>query len=116
MPAIGGTPIRIADVTGPRMGLHWGTDDRLLIGGFQDGLKVVPATGGIPAVLTTRGEGERGQHVTPSLLPDGKTILYTAGAGLNFANASIVVQSLETGERKTLWVGGAFPSYSPTGR
>jgi len=78
----------------------------------------VPAAGGTPQVVTTMesrpgGIGPR----WPEVLPGGRAILYVSGgtAGAFSDDSNIVVQSLKTGERKTLIQGGTSPHYLYTG-
>jgi Protein kinase domain len=97
--------------------------------GIADGLKlrwaiplvltslVIGAAGGAPKAVTTldSAKGETAHH-WPGMLPDGKTVLYGAGpAGSGWDDTEIVAQSLQTGQRRTLHRGGAFPRYVPTG-
>ena len=57
----------------------------------------------------------------PQVLPDGDWVLFTLAVGVAVAGpgrwdeAQIVVQSLESGERKVLWNGGSDARYVPTG-
>ena len=68
--------------------------------GLSSGLVRVSSDGGEPEELTSpdREAGETG-HRWPQLLPGGKAILFTVRTD---AGSRIVVQSLETGERKSL--------------
>ena len=106
----GGTPVGL----GPARGLNgasWGSDDMMLFG-QPEGIYRVSANGGTPELIIEEDEGERFDG--PQLLRDD-WILFTVGAGLgNWDNAQIVVQSLESGERKTLWTG-SDARYVPTG-
>jgi serine/threonine-protein kinase len=76
----------------------------------------VSDTGGTPQALT-RHEGGETSHRWPELLPDGNAILFAAGqATANFANgAKIVVQSLQTGDRRDLIQQATYPRYAPSG-
>jgi serine/threonine-protein kinase len=69
----------------------------------------IPADGGIPESII---KAKSGTLAFPQILPDGKSILYTAVAGTT--QQSIMVQSLKSGEPKELFAGiGA--RYLPTG-
>ena len=76
----------------------------------------VPAQGGLPEPLPA-DESETGGTVrSPQILPDGRHVLFTSVPNsVDLADASIVVQSLESGERRTLIQGGMNPRYLPTG-
>ena len=96
----GGTPVPICDAR-PSPGASWGEGGTIVFAdGYSSGLLSVSADGGEPRTLTTpdREAGETG-HRWPQLLPGGKAILFTVRT---HAGSRIVVQSLETGERKTL--------------
>ena len=75
----------------------------------------VSENGGTAEPLIKTKEGE--QVYGPQALPGGEWVLFTfrkAGAG-NWDEAQIVVQSLQTGERKLLLSGGSDARYVPTG-
>ena len=56
------------------------------------------------------------RHILPYVLPNGKAMLYTIIASPNdWENSSVVLQSLETAERRTLLRGGADARYVSTG-
>jgi serine/threonine protein kinase len=80
-------------------GASWGIDDRIVYADkFSSGFRSVSASGGEPETLTTLAPGET-SHRWPQHLPDGKSLLFTVRTA---RGARIVVQSLRTGERKTL--------------
>ncbi len=56
--------------------------------------------------------GERTQG--PQILPDGRTVLFTLAHG-DWTDAQVVVQSLDTSERRVLIEGGIDARYLPTG-
>jgi serine/threonine-protein kinase len=100
-------------------GLGWGPDNSILFSDlFGGGIKQVSADGGNPALLIKGDLGNMGKYgmpVAPQLLSDGNTILYTNAFNLaNAAGRQIVVQSLESGERKVLFQG-SYGRYIPTG-
>src|SRR5207247_2989510 len=77
----------------------------------------VSAAGGTPKPLTIldRKKGEA-SHRWPEILPGGKAVLFTNwSGGANFDDSRIAVQSLETGERRTLLEGGTYARYVPSG-
>ena len=76
----------------------------------------VSADGGTPQVLIEVKGCEQAHG--PQLLPDGDHILFTLAAGTGaprWDTAQIVVQSIKTGERKTLVNGGSDGRYLPSG-
>ena len=75
-----------------------------------------PPNGGTPEVLVSVKDGEVAQG--PQLLPGGQHVLFTLATGTasdRWDKARIVVQSLASGERKTLIEGGSDARYVPTG-
>jgi serine/threonine-protein kinase len=61
---------------------------------------------------------DRGEvsHRGPEFLPGGKALLFAATRGsYNWTNAQVSVQFLETGERRNLIKGAAFPHYASSG-
>jgi serine/threonine-protein kinase len=55
-------------------------------------------------------------HFLPQVLPDGQSVLFTiATSEKSFNDATIVVQSLATGERHVLVEGGTCGRYVPSG-
>ena len=111
----GGAALTICSVaTNPR-GLSWGADGIVFT---QDAhiLRVSP-TGGNPEPLVSLESAEVADG--PQVLPDGQTLLFTVNPGAlspeSWDQAAVVVQSLKTGDRKTLVSGGADGRYLPTG-
>ena len=111
----GGTPSRVANASAMR-GATWGPGDMIVYtGDMTSGLLRVSASGGEPTVLTKLSGQER-THRWPSFLPDGKAVLFACqlsdGA---YENGTIEAVRLDTGERKVLVRGGAFPRYAASG-
>ncbi len=80
------------------------------------GIMRVSANGGQPEVLVSVKDGEVVHG--PQVLPGGEWVLFTlatAATTEGWDKAQIVVQSLETSERKTLVSGGSDGQYVPTG-
>ena len=91
-------------------GISWGPDG-IVFGQGRKGIMRVSADGGTPEVLVRVGDGEVAQ--TPQILPGGQ-LLFTLASGTardRSDRAHIVVQSLQSGERKTLIEGGRCPLY-----
>jgi serine/threonine protein kinase/Tol biopolymer transport system component len=110
----GGATVRICEATNP-LGVSWGAD-AITFGQGARGIMRVSANGGKPELLVGVKEGEVAHG--PQLLPSGQTILFTlasGGGGNRWDTAKIVVQSLRTGERKTLIEDGSDARYLPTG-
>jgi serine/threonine protein kinase/Tol biopolymer transport system component len=93
------------------------TEDDTILATAQDGIYVVPATGGSLARLT-QVEPAKGEqvHRYAQMLPNGRAVLFNvATEGQVPSDWTIVVQSLEGGERQTVAVGGSDPRYLPSG-
>ena len=99
----GGSPFTICDAPQGRGGA-WAEDGTIVFAASATGgvLLRVPSTGGTPEAVTELAEGER-THRWPQLLPGDRAVLYTASTtGVDFDNASLVVQPLPSGPRKVL--------------
>ena len=110
----GGTPVTLCKA-GVARGASWGEDDHIIAAlNNRGGLWRVPAAGGTPQLVTNVNPGEI-SHRWPQVLPGAKAVLFTGNAtSLNsYENATIDVQALDTGERKTLWRGGYFGRFLP---
>ena len=111
-PIEGGASVPLATVEGNGSGLAWAPGDMLVIGGAPavPALRVVPASGGVPRVLTTLNAGAREvQQAWPYALADGNTIVYTSWPAEGLPGAHLAVASLKTGETHTLDIAGTFP-------
>ena len=125
-PIQGGASVALCDVMNPR-GASWGSDGFIVVAADRlGGLSRCPAGGGTLEPLTKLERGEA-SHRWPQVLPEMNAVLFTStvatplgasGAattgGAPDAN-SIVVQSLASGERKTIWKGGTYGRYLPSG-
>ena len=109
----GGTPVVLCDVYSPSVAADWGGDESIVFTQPSSAIFQVPAAGGTPEALTTL-DSQRGEsnHGGPQLLPDGKTLLFTAVLA---ESGEIVVQSLETGERRVVLEGALGARYVPSG-
>jgi len=96
----GGSPVMICEVKDPE-GATWGADDMIVLG-EPEGIMQVSANAGIPKIIINKEESDR-RLMHPQILPDGKTVLFTA---VKQNLLQIAVQSLESGERKNLFAGG----------
>ena len=119
VPITGGAVLTICPTNAGLRGASWGPDNKIIFGtnAAASGLFQVSSAGGTPEVLsspdTSKGEAS---HRWPEILPGGKAVLFVVGTGGgSYDDAAIVVQRLDTGERKVLLQGGTFPHYAPTG-
>jgi serine/threonine-protein kinase len=114
IPAGGGAAVSICPIDRP-LGISWGTDG-IVVGQGSKGILRVSPTGGAAEVLVRVKDGELAQ--SPQVLPGGQHVLFTVATGTGpdrWDKAHIVVQSLKSGERKTLIEGGSDARYVPTG-
>jgi serine/threonine-protein kinase len=113
----GGAAITLCDAPEDRGG-DWGEDGNIIFAaGSREGLSRVSAAGGTSEPLTTllAAQGEV-THRWPQVLPGGRAVLFVSHTGgNNFDAASLVVQSLATGERKAVHRGGTYGRYLPSG-
>ena len=110
----GGAAVTLCDAPNGRGG-SWGEDGTIVLAPeIYSGLSRVSSAGGTREAVSTLDK-EKGEttHRWPQVLPGGKAVLFTVGIGSTDGN--IEVQSLETGERKTLQLGGFYGRYLPTG-
>ena len=110
----GGEPQVVCDANWG--GASWGRDDKIVFTrDYNSGLWRVPAAGGTPEMLTSPdlSKAELG-HLWPQILPDGKSVLFTAFS-TPMEKASIAVLSLETRKQQVLIEGGIFGRYVSTG-
>jgi serine/threonine-protein kinase len=114
IPVQGGAPVVVCNVRDPR-GASWGDDGNIVLAPDTRGaLFRVSSNGGTPHPLTELKVGEV-THRWPQVLPGAKFVVFTANNGTNWEDASIEIQSLKTGQRKTLHKGGSYGRYTPTG-
>jgi serine/threonine protein kinase len=118
----GGAPFTICTVIGGVFGASWLADGTIIFAPSAPGHVVpgagllrVSADGGSPTAATGLREKET-EPRWPEVLPGGNLVLYSAApAGTNWSSdATIYIQSLDTGERRPL-VKGVAPHYLPTG-
>ncbi len=104
-------------VAAPR-GASWGPDDSIIFAtsDTSTGLLRVSAAGGEPKVLSTP-DSARGEldHLFPSVLPNGRAVLFTITASGPIETAQVAVLDLTTGHYKTLIHGGSQAEYVEPG-
>jgi eukaryotic-like serine/threonine-protein kinase len=110
----GGASVLLSkDVDFP-LGMSW--DGDWILFGQRTGIVRVSASGGDLEVLVNLEPGEFAS--TPRMLPGGRAVLFSLTTSTTidrWDSAEIVVQTLQTGERKTLVRGGSDARYVPTG-
>jgi Tol biopolymer transport system component len=114
IPVTGGAAVTICAADNPT-GISWGPDG-IVFGQGPKGILRVSPNGGTPELVVRVNEGQLAQG--PQVLPDGRHVLFTVGGGSGrdrWDKAHIIVQSLASGERKTLIEGGSDARYLPTG-
>jgi DNA-binding winged helix-turn-helix (wHTH) protein/Tol biopolymer transport system component len=95
-------------------GGSWGEDGNI-IAAANVYLSRIPSSGGTLAPLTQLAPGEIA-HRWPQLLPGGKAMLFSAYNSMTgLDGATIEVQSLKDGNRKTVVRAGTWGRYVPTG-
>jgi dipeptidyl aminopeptidase/acylaminoacyl peptidase len=115
VPAGGGTPTTICKVDLP-YGMSWGADDEILVGEGAQGILRVSAQGGTPETVIRLESGELAYG--PQMLPGGNTVLFTLRApGVDsWDQADVVVQSLISGDRRTIVSAARDARYLPGGQ
>jgi eukaryotic-like serine/threonine-protein kinase len=101
----GGAPLVLADAATIGF-IDWKTDDTIVFCQRGKGIMRVSANGGTPEAIVKESE----LIAAPQILPDGKSVLFTHGP----APFKVMVQSLQSGERKELFEGDTA-RYLPTG-
>jgi len=105
----GGTPVVIAEGIAYPKGLSWGTDHNIYYGpSFSSGIFRVSDGGGTPQGVT-KLQADKGElaDFSPDLLPDGKTLLFTAFSGGNLDEGALLAQKIGSDERKVIVAKGA---------
>ena len=114
VPVSGGAPVPICPV-GSAHGAIWEPDGILFVEPGK-GIMRVDANAGAPSLLVPADGTEEFQG--PQTLPDGQHLLFTIATGNSpdrWDKAKVVVQSLKSRERKTLFENGSDARYLPTG-
>jgi serine/threonine-protein kinase len=113
IPVSGGAAVTISPIV-PPYAISWGADGILLTG--KEGIMRVSANGGKPELVVGSKAGEVLSN--PQMLPDRDAVLFTlSSAGMQTTDNSsrIVVQTIRSGERKTVVERGTDARYVPTG-
>jgi serine/threonine-protein kinase len=112
----GGTALRVCTVAAP-VTLTWDSTGLLLGSGEQGILRCTP-TGGTPEVLVKAQPGET--LFAPQTLPGSDHLLFTVGKledpiPERWDRAAVVIESLRSGERRTVVNGGSDALLLPSG-
>ncbi|MFA6469443.1 MAG: protein kinase [Bacteroidota bacterium] len=115
----GGTPITLADAPDNRGGAWSSSGWILYTPAAISGIYRIPENGGAPIIVTTLDSSKQERtHRWPSVLPDGKHVLFTVGKLSSpdyYENASIDVVNIQTGERKRILEGASTAKYVGSG-
>ena len=95
----GGAPVKLSEAENP-WGASWGPDDTILYGQGPAGIWRVSGQGGTPQRVVSVDEKKGESAHGPQLLPGGRAVLFTLATGGGWNEAQIVVQLLDSGERK----------------
>lgn len=112
----GGPVVTLCAVRDSRGGTWSSESEIILAADTVSGLSRVSAAGGILQPLTELRAGEI-THRWPVALPGANAVMFVTSpdANVNDDYAQIVVERLDTHERKNLVNGGTFPRYVTTG-
>jgi len=108
---VGGAPVALAPAA-QTLGASWGRDGTILFSDTE-GIMQVSSDGGPPKrIIETSGTGFAG---SPSMLPDGKTVLYSfaRGEGLGRWDQAEIIAQQPGGMPKVVVRGGSDAVYSP---
>jgi Tol biopolymer transport system component len=108
IPLTGGVPQTLADASIP-LGASWGSQHTIVFSPWLSVLQQVPDGGGAVQALTRFEKGEYA-HALPEFLPDGKAVLFRLSP-----SGAIAVQTIGTGEHRTLIQAGSTPRYASSG-
>lgn len=111
----GGAPMTICSGDNP-YGMSWGSNNEIVFGQGNKGIMRVSANGGKPETIVTVKSNELAHG--PQILPGGRAVLFTlapANGADRWEKAKVVVQTIQTGARKTLIEGGTDARYVATG-
>jgi serine/threonine-protein kinase len=114
--AAGGPAVTLCRFAAAPRGATWTTDNAIIFASSDPGtgLQRVPAGGGDPTALTTTDPAV-GDHLFPSMLPDGRGVLFTTALPGQPASAAIAILDLRTSQVRTLIRGGSQPEYVSSG-
>ena len=110
-----GLVVTLALGVDPNAGASWGPDDQVTFS--QRGtLWQMPGSGGQAKQLTTLEGGKREiAHVWPTVIDEGRAILFASVTGSRRDSANIEALSLATGQRHVVLESGSFPMCTASG-
>jgi serine/threonine-protein kinase len=113
----GGPALTIHPTLGAPRGASWGPGDSIVFATSASGtgLMSVPVGGGEVKNLTTPEAGVGEDHVFPSVLPEGRGVLFTISAAV-VENSQVAVLDLESGKHRVLVRGGGQAEFVSAGR
>jgi serine/threonine protein kinase len=119
VPVAGGEPTTICRCAAT-FGIAWSRDGTIVFASMIGPLQKVPDTGGTPEAATVLDAGEAEvSHRLPHLLPDGRTVIYTAlrwtMVGMSWNRSRIFGQRLGEKARSLLVEGGSDGRWVPPG-
>ena len=114
--SVNGEAVVTLGEAGKPHGATWSSQGMIAFSAAQIApLQQVPEAGGNPQSITRFERGEV-SHRGPDFLPGGKALIFAATRGsYNWTNAQVAVQPLESGERRNLIKGAAYPRYASSG-
>jgi len=109
----GGAPVLVADALNPR-GQAWSSDDNVFVTiSNNSGISRVAARGGKLEPYTSLHSGEL-SHRWPTVLPDGKTLLFSIWNDAGWEVSRIAAQRADGGNPvPVVEIGGGYPRYVP---
>ena len=113
----GGAAVTLCDAPVDRGG-SWSEDGTIVFSPrAEGGLSKVSSSGGTPQLLTTLDKQAREHtHRWPQVLPGGRAVMFTSSARAGvYEDADIEVYSISSGQRKTVYRGGFYGRYLPSG-
>jgi|TARA_B100002003_G_C14151629_1_gene553930 serine/threonine-protein kinase len=96
------------------VGASWTENDTIVLSS-GDAIHEVPSSGGQLNRLTTVDPVPGGQFRQPALLPGGRALLFNVATARAPSEWNIIVESLDTGDRRVVVEGGSDPRYVASG-
>jgi serine/threonine protein kinase/Tol biopolymer transport system component len=109
----GGAPVTVSKIDAPIYGMSW-SGNEIFYGQGGGGIMRVDARSGKPERVASVQSGEFA--FGPQILPGGQGVLFSLSKGVSldrWDRGTIVVQSLGSGERRTVIEGGSDGRYVP---
>jgi eukaryotic-like serine/threonine-protein kinase len=117
MPVAGGVPTPVSNIRIITRGLSWGPGDIIALNRTRTTGIEVDSADGLTSKRFAEPDPKNGEsaYIWPQVMPDGKSIVYTARHSSDIDKNEVIIQSLVTGERKTIFRGATRARYSRTG-